>query len=178
MTRKRAASLVIILLIFAVLFVLAVPAASIILNTFQSTPVSAPPMRGWVGVLYLLFLSVLLILGVRSRDGAVLTLLGVYAAVCLALFLLGLAAMVTPVFFIGFLFFTLAEFLILPVFTLYAYLVPALIVLAALLLSAAVLLWLSHIRPWRARKKETERLWQDNRRECLRQLGGQGKGGL
>lgn len=135
-------------------------------------------MRGWVGVFYLLALLILLILGICSRGGVPLIFLGVYALICLALCLLGVVAMVTPVFLIGFLLFTLAGFLILPIFTLYAYLVPAMIVLAVLLLSAAALFCWWYIRPWRAKKKEKERLWQEERRKRFQQLDRQGKGGL
>lgn len=176
MTRKRTVPLVITLLIFAVLFILSAPATGIILSV--SMPASAPSMHSWVGVLYLLFLLALLIVGVRGRGGVVLALFGVYAAVCLTLSLIGFAAMVTPVFFIGFLFLTLAAFLVLPIFTLYAYLVPALAILAVLLLAATVLFWFWYIRPQRARKKEKERLWLAERRKCLQQLGHQGKGDL
>ena len=177
MTGRKAVFLAFILLIFAALFALAAPAAGILLSALHGAPVSAPSTRGWVGVLYLLYLLVLLLWGVRDRGGAVLTLLGVYGLVCLTLLLLGLAAMATPVFWIGFLFLALAGFLILPIFTLHAYLVPALIGLAVLLLSAAVLFWLRRIRPRRAKRKENERLWQEERRECLRQLSRQGKDG-
>ena len=180
MTGKRAVFLVVILLIFAGLFVLAAPDACIILslNALQSMPVSATHVHSWVGVLYLLFLLALLIVGIRDRGGVSLMLLGVYAMICMVLVLLGFAAMATPVFFVGFLFLALAEFLALPIFTLYANLVPAVIALAVLLLSAVVLFWLRYIRPWRAKKREKERLWQEERSKCLQQLSRQEKDDL